>query len=888
MVEEVTKGGYDFEGLFQAKCLACGSEYDVEPELCEGEGCFSTEFRSPDPEQLEGGPWKDGGIKGVLERPNWDDVTGRVARTTLDLLKDGVYYSNVIGGWHWEVIKDARGRVRQIWSMNSESMRPVEDPSLTMGTWFCPAHREVAKDNKDIQLAFQEAGPDEEHPLCRKHAVPLQRTAWVQLGEGDEIVAIFTADEVLADHPRARGYRIFARSKVLRVWAMGQTFRWQERYDLATFSGQRAPDLLVVVGGKKQSEVNAAIQKWSTFVKANPEYQGVIWIGLGPGESPIEVKTINLLGDMTKRDFVAWQEHAFKSVAYNLGVAPVMMGVETAGKLGQPQEVLQVSYDTIEENQSQQEEFVNGQFMPLFPEVTDWKFVMKPPAPADETARAREAIMWATAVERLRAAGADAKLDPQAPFDWPILIEGWEERRAIPEAVPGGGAPGAKLPPQPPATLTLAQKRWEAFTGPRGGQGARNTETGREVFGEEARRVLAGQGVEPEAEEPEGDDRIPPDQEPLVADVEVSEVRRDEVLGTLEVLGAVPIDQLQAGETEPVDLHRRAEAYAELMRQGVEFPPLVVFGRRTPEDKFQVIDGHARLEAARRAGKETVGAEITLVNPQGRAVKMLEKALTTRNLPPAEALTGIRRLEDELVVLLRKRWDKARFDFRRMGGRRPNQTELQRLMADVALGLQGEFGRLGKEYVGKAYRLGLEEEAVLGAQFTAADQPVLEALLADPDRLLGRLSKVVDDATGVLQEEIRKSLEAGLDTGAAARRAADRLGEELWKVERIVRSATTDIANSGRITQFEKLTPRDDYGFVSARDRRRCPICKAADDGIDTLTAEERAEFDRSEYDPALLHGNPYTLAEVKALWQVHRSFHGNCRCTVRRLVALS
>ncbi len=721
IVEEVNKGGHEFEPNFKAKCLSCEAEYAVEPEFCEAEGCFSASFRGPDAKQLEAG--LGGGILGLIERPNWDEDTGRVSRAFKDLLKDATYYNNVTGMWHWEVILDPFDRVAQLWSMNSESMRRVEEPGLTIGEWFCPTcHAE----QEELDRIFKKPKKGEETPVCPDHAVPLLRTAWVQLGEGDAIVAVWGAKEVLADAPRARGFRPYPRSKVHRTWALGQTMRWHERYDLSAVSGQRAPDAMVTVSNRSQAEVNKMLTKWEDWRKDNPEYEGIIWLGLGPEGGDVKVQ--HFLGDLVNRDFIAWGEAAMKAVSMNLGVSYVFVGGETVGKLGHPEEALQVSYDTIEENQSQLEEFVNGKLLPLFPEVMDWHFKMKPPAPESEKEKALEAISWFNAVRVAREAGADAKLDPQAPFDWPIVIDGWEDR----PATPVGGEEAPEMPPLPEAPP----------------------------------EVLSHESGGPEAGTPK------------------------------------------------------------------------------------------------------------------------EKALTARVIPPEAAIAGVRRLEDRLAERLKALWDKAARDFKRMGGRRPTQVELRTLMADVANGLQEEFGRLGSSYVARAYRLGLDEERATfpEAEFEAEDRGLVARLLDDPDFLKGQLSSVVDDATGILEEEIRQALREGENTGIAARRAADRLGEEAWRVERIVRTETTHIANQGRVAQFEKYGHRDDdYVWQVAMrggvpDDRVCDKCKS-------LAFEDPAA--------ATLKPRLWKLADLRAatLEMSGRAFvgHGpNCRCTVRRYIELA
>ncbi|MEE9198155.1 MAG: hypothetical protein V3U45_08410 [bacterium] len=877
VVEETTKGGHDWEPLFQALCPICGAEYDVEPdEMCETPGCFSEEFEKADPLQLEGGPWHDGGIKRLMEKPNWDPRTGMAIRSWKDLTKDATYYNNVIGWWNWEVIYDALGRPVVLNAMNSESMRKVDDPNITLpGPWFCPAcHREM-KDGDKIDVVFHTAHEEEESPTCPDHGVFLKRPDWVQLGEGDIIVAVWAVEEILTDMPRARGMRIYPRSKIHRTWALGQTMRWTERFDLSALSGQRSPDAVVTVSGRDQSEVNQMLDDWEDWRNEHPEYEGVIWFGLGTESG--EVKIQHFMGDLINRDFIAWGEAAMKAVAMNLGVSFVFVGGQEAGKLGKSEEQLQVSYDTIEENQSQIEEFVNGKLVPLFPEITHWKYVQKPPAPEDLEKKANEAAAWANAVAAFRAAGANAKLDPQAGFDWPIIIDDWEERQETPEpgVFPGGeGLPGKEPEGGGPFEFGpfefSMEKAWTAFQTASGSTGAVNDQ-GRKVYGEEAKRVLAGE--RPARGEGEGKPRGGVQGEKLKKQL------TEETVSTIEEAAKVLDEESAAKVYDAVQAMNRGdwqEAQRLLLDAG--------------DDAFE----QGRSDLAQRLGAASAeasrgGGEI----PESEETKafLREKSLTTRGIPPEEAIAGIRKAEDELAGKLKRRLSKAARDFRRMAGRQPSQSELRRLTADIAHGLQEEFGRLGAEYVGKAYRLGLEEEKAVTpeAAIEARDRSEIRRLEDDPDFLKGRLSKVVADATGTIADEIRAALAAGESTGAAAARAADMLGEELWKVERIVRSETTNAANVGRIVQFEKHgRPEDEYGIVSAKDRRRCPICKAADDGIDTLTAEERAEFDRSDYDPSLFHGNPYTLTEIKSLWRAYKSFHGNCRCTIRRHVALA
>lgn len=698
IVDEVTKGGYRFDGKFGAKCLNCGSEYAVEPQLCEAEGCFSTEFRPPDPQQLEGGSWADGGVKGVMERPNWDQV-GRVVKTMKDLLKDWAYYLIVIDDWDCELVRDFLNRPRQMWSMNSEFIRRFEDPAVSIGNWFCPS---CLRQGGVAESTYTDV-PD---LLCPKCESPLLRTAWAQVDDRDKIRMVWAAEEIAHGQARARGFRVHGRSKVLSVWAMGQIQYWQERYEWARLSMNKAPDALITVEGMDQSEVDDMVDELEGWKEEHPEYKYIEWMGLGTGGDTggRNVNLIRVAGELTGEDMVTSSRWYMEAVAMRLGVSPAALGQQVAGQLGQPEEVLQVSFDTIEEVGSQLEEFFNTKLLPAWPEVTDWVFRINPPAPESEKDKAEEAIAWGNAVRVLRDAGAKVRLDPQADFDWPVEIVDWP----IEEPAPAEGL----LPGVPPG----------------------------------------------EVEEP----RIPP---------------------------------------------------PTLMRKA-RLPP--------------------------------------------------------RNAPPEDAAPGLRKAEEELLVELSTRFDKAVRDLRAASGRTPDEREMRQALGRVMGGLRNEFEKVGSEAILSIYGLGVEaaeSKDELPAAFTGRDDAIVGFLRRNPNALAGSLSKVVDDFEGVMGESIRDSLDRGVDTGTAIREATEALGEKTYLVERVIRDQTTSIVNQARLQQFEKYgRPEDRYALITAGDRRVDREClEIAFEDPDTRKKLKT-----------------YTLSELKGVL-IDGRVHIGCRCTVRR-----
>jgi len=89
-------------------------------------------------------------------------------------------------------------------------------------------------------------------------------------------------------------------------------------------------------------------------------------------------------------------------------------------------------------------------------------------------------------------------------------------------------------------------------------------------------------------------------------------------LGFLVETRNIPVKEISYKEVQPVAHEARAEKYADMIRKGAKFKPIMVFGKRHKGDTYEVFDGHARVLAHRLLGKKEIEAEITLVDKRGR------------------------------------------------------------------------------------------------------------------------------------------------------------------------------------------------------------------------------------------------------------------------------
>jgi hypothetical protein len=72
----------------------------------------------------------------------------------------------------------------------------------------------------------------------------------------------------------------------------------------------------------------------------------------------------------------------------------------------------------------------------------------------------------------------------------------------------------------------------------------------------------------------------------------------------------VPTSRISFSE-KPEDLDRRAEHFIDMYQSGKTIPPILV--HKLPDGKYEVLDGHARLEAYRRMGIEKIPVVENLV-----------------------------------------------------------------------------------------------------------------------------------------------------------------------------------------------------------------------------------------------------------------------------------
>jgi len=305
----------------------------------------------------------------------------------------------------------------------------------------------------------------------------------------------------------------------------------------------------------------------------------------------------------------------------------------------------------------------------------------------------------------------------------------------------------------------------------------------------------------------------------------------EEDLAKLNVIR--PLDDIRADLAKEKDPKRQAELLAEL---------------------YEAMDEYS-MDVAEQAWSNGAG---TVRTPSDMEAKTKAR-LSPRNLPVEEAPEGIRDAEDALMSRLSRLIDRAIAAMKRRRGASIEQVGPS--LADIMRELRSEYLREGMAAVRDIYRIGQRAERPIGP-FTGRDESVVRFLQEHPDELAGQLSKVVADETGILAQVVRESIAKGIDTTGAIDKATQELDETRWKVERVVRSATSSIVNKARITQIEAKGPGELVDVIISRDERTCPEC---------IEAETH---------------NPWAVPALRARTKGRMTFHASCRCTVARHIA--
>lgn len=363
------------------------------------------------------------GIKALFEKPN-DDGHDQVAFPMKDVIKSVAWYHIVTADAFIEVLPDVLGRPTQLYPLPSEYMRermPDKPKQL-----FCPKCYKPDTIYGEGEMA------------CRECGGPIVETVWAMVDDGDKVVARWTHGEIVHHQPRAYGGRKRGFSTVERVWYIAQILRWMERYQFSAYANNTSADKIIACPKMSQGDVNAMFGEITAQKQDKPYIRKNLVIGVT--EPP---QVIDLLDSLVDLDAVNLAQFYREAIGINFGVSLTMLGIQTPGKLGKETEIMEASYDTIEEDQADIEEFFNTRILSLFKEIKSFEFVLKSPKKDDLLRKAQIESLQAQTLKQLQDCGAIARLDK----DGEIEILGWKE------AEPVRPLPGVPFSPPAPDTV---------------------------------------------------------------------------------------------------------------------------------------------------------------------------------------------------------------------------------------------------------------------------------------------------------------------------------------------------------------------------------------------------------------------------------------------------
>ena len=100
----------------------------------------------------------------------------------------------------------------------------------------------------------------------------------------------------------------------------------------------------------------------------------------------------------------------------------------------------------------------------------------------------------------------------------------------------------------------------------------------------------------------------------------------------------IPIEKLRPFEGHPFSVPDNDEMnmLIESIQQNGIINPLIVRPKENTEDEYEVVSGHRRLRAARKAGLKTVPALIYAIDRDTATIAVVDCNLQRENIPPSE------------------------------------------------------------------------------------------------------------------------------------------------------------------------------------------------------------------------------------------------------------
>jgi len=405
ITQEVVRPRWRREPRFRSKCKECGAEFQETRDKCPVCG---GETRPPSQAQALI-------FDQLIKHPNSDYSFG-------DLMRSIVYHDVIADDWYVSILpakietedgiqlKPAEIRVE-----DSRYWRPIVDEFARLGVeeYYCP-------------LCYT---PDEYYTKpgnCPKCGLPLERTAYVQVVDG-EITARSSKDWMVHGSTGRVLPEIFGRPKITAVWDLIHTIKVMDEYNLDAYSEGKLGGILNFPGYSQdqikalQAEIQADLKRQEVQdLKGRFRTKKTIRTLMLGSEQPIQfIKAMPSLSEMQALDYYMIYIQAVCAV---FGVQPLSISFSSRGGKSTsvaPYIRLEVQNRTIREIQRDKEEMFNNFLLPKFG-ITDWLFVFNPIEQKDELREAQIRQIDADTLLTLRNAGFDVRFNEYGKLVIPL------------------------------------------------------------------------------------------------------------------------------------------------------------------------------------------------------------------------------------------------------------------------------------------------------------------------------------------------------------------------------------------------------------------------------------------------------------------------------------